>query len=78
MEPDEIQPIQCILREVDLNFVLGYDRADFDETIAALASGKIKPQPMVTDVISVEQVPAMFQTLRQPGNHAKVMVEFPH
>jgi threonine dehydrogenase-like Zn-dependent dehydrogenase len=78
MEPDEIQPIQCILREVDVNFVLGYDPTDFDETIDALASGKIKPQPMVTDVIAVEQVPEMFQTLRHPGNHAKVLVEFPH
>src|SRR5262249_25975491 len=38
MEPEEIQPIQCILREVDVTFVLGYDRSDFDETITALAS----------------------------------------
>jgi threonine dehydrogenase-like Zn-dependent dehydrogenase len=77
MEADEIQPPQCILREVHVNFVLGYDLADFDETIAALPAGKIKPQPMVTDIIGVEQVPEMFQTLRHPGDHAKVLVEFP-
>jgi (R,R)-butanediol dehydrogenase/meso-butanediol dehydrogenase/diacetyl reductase len=77
MEADEIQPVQCILREVSVNFVLGYDPPDFDETIDALATGKIKPQPMVTDIISVDQVPDMFQTLRTPGNHAKVLVEFP-
>ncbi|MBV8056170.1 MAG: zinc-binding dehydrogenase [Deltaproteobacteria bacterium] len=78
MEADEIQPLQCILREVDITFVLGYDPADFDETIDALAADKIKPQAMVTDVIGVEQVPEMFQTLRRPGAHAKVLVEFPH
>jgi threonine dehydrogenase-like Zn-dependent dehydrogenase len=78
MEADEIQPLQCIMREVDVNFVLGYDPADFDETISALASGKIKPQAMVTDIVGVEQVPQMFQTLRHPGDHAKVLVEFPH
>jgi threonine dehydrogenase-like Zn-dependent dehydrogenase len=78
MEADEIEPLQCILREVNLNFVLGYDPADFDETIDALTNGKIKPQPMVTDVIRVDQVPEMFQTLRHPGSHAKVLVEFPH
>ena len=77
MEPDEIQPLQCVLREVSVNFVLGYDPADFDETIDALATGKIKPQAMVTDIIGVERVPEMFQTLRAPGNHAKVLVEFP-
>ena len=78
MEADEIQPVQCILREVSVNFVLGYDPPDFDETIDALATGKIEPQPMVTDIIGVEQVPEMFQTLRRPGAHAKVLVEFPH
>jgi (R,R)-butanediol dehydrogenase / meso-butanediol dehydrogenase / diacetyl reductase len=78
MEADEIQPILCTMREVEAKFVLGYDPADFDETISALANGTIKPQPMVTDIIGVEQVPEMFQTLRHPGNHAKVLVEFPH
>jgi (R,R)-butanediol dehydrogenase/meso-butanediol dehydrogenase/diacetyl reductase len=78
MEPDEIQPLQCIMREIDVSFVLGYDPADFNETIEALATGRIKPQPMVTDIISVDQVPEMFQTLRRPGTHAKVLVEFPH
>jgi (R,R)-butanediol dehydrogenase/meso-butanediol dehydrogenase/diacetyl reductase len=78
MEADEIQPLQCVLREVDVSFVLGYDPADFSETIAALATGEIRPHSMVTDIIGVEQVPEMFQTLRQPGTHAKVLVEFPH
>lgn len=78
MEPDQIQPIQCIMKEVSINFALAYDRSDFDETIAALTTGKIKPQPMVTDIITVEQVPEMFAALRQPGARAKVLVEFPH
>jgi len=78
MEPDQITPVKCIFKEVSVNFVLGYDPADFDETINALSSGKIKPQPMVTDIIEVEQVPEMFEALRKPGNRAKVMVEFPH
>jgi (R,R)-butanediol dehydrogenase/meso-butanediol dehydrogenase/diacetyl reductase len=78
MEPDQIQPLQCIMKEVSVNFVLGYDPADFDETISALASAKIKPQPMVTDVIAVDQVPEMFQALKRPGARAKVLVEFPH
>jgi (R,R)-butanediol dehydrogenase/meso-butanediol dehydrogenase/diacetyl reductase len=78
MEADEIQPLQCIIREVEVNFSLGYDPPDFDETIDGLAAGKVKPQPMVTDIIDVERVPEMFQTLRHPGDHAKVLVEFPH
>jgi threonine dehydrogenase-like Zn-dependent dehydrogenase len=78
METDQIQPMRCIFKEVSLNFVLGYDPGDFDETIEALASGRIRPQAMVTDIISVEQVPEMFEALRRPGARAKVLVEFPH
>jgi (R,R)-butanediol dehydrogenase / meso-butanediol dehydrogenase / diacetyl reductase len=77
MEPDQITPVRCIFKEVSVDFVLGYDPVDFDETINALSSGRIKPQPMVTDIIAVEQVPEMFEALRKPGNRAKVLVEFP-
>jgi (R,R)-butanediol dehydrogenase/meso-butanediol dehydrogenase/diacetyl reductase len=78
MEPDQIMPLKCVIKETVINFSLGYDRADFDDTIAALASGRIKPQPMVTDIISVDEVPAMFEALRKPGARAKVLVEFAH
>jgi len=78
MEPDQIMPLQCILKEVSLEFVLGYNHAEFAETIAALSSGRIDVKPMITDVIGVEAVPEMFQTLRNPTSQAKVIVEFPH
>jgi threonine dehydrogenase-like Zn-dependent dehydrogenase len=78
MEAEQIMPLQCILKEASIDFVLGYDPSDFDETIGALATGKIKPQPMVTDIIAVDEVPDMFQALRRPGTRAKVLVEFPH
>ena len=78
MEPDEITPVRCVFKEVTVNFVLGYNDAEFQETIDALANGRIDPLPMVTDVIGVEQVPEMFHALRKPGTRAKVMVEFPH
>ncbi len=78
MEPDQITPVRCIFKEVSLHFVLGYADAEFQETIDALAEGKIDARPMVTDVITVDQVPEMFQMLRKPGSRAKVIVEFPH
>jgi (R,R)-butanediol dehydrogenase / meso-butanediol dehydrogenase / diacetyl reductase len=77
MENDHLVPLICIMKEVSLDFVLGYDPADFDETIEAIASGRIKPQPMVTDVIAIDEVPEMFAALRKPGARAKVLVEFP-
>jgi len=78
MEPDQISPLACIFKEVGIEFIVGYNRAEFNETIAAIASGKINPRPMITDVVTVEQVPEMFEALRNPGGRAKVMVEFAH
>jgi (R,R)-butanediol dehydrogenase/meso-butanediol dehydrogenase/diacetyl reductase len=78
MEPDEITPVRCIFKEITVSFVLGYNDAEFQETIDALSQGKIDPRPMVTDVIGVEQVPEMFAALRKPSGQAKVIVEFPH
>ena len=78
MEPDEITPVRCIFKEITVSFVLGYNDAEFQDTIDALSQGKIDPRPMVTDVIGVEQVPEMFAALRKPGDQAKVIVEFPH
>lgn len=78
MEPDQIMPLHCIFKEVSIDFTLAYTRADFEETIAALASGKINADPMVTDIIGLEQVPATFEALRKPTTQAKVLIEFPH
>jgi (R,R)-butanediol dehydrogenase/meso-butanediol dehydrogenase/diacetyl reductase len=78
MEPDTIQPMLCIMKEIDVSFALAYNHSEFEEVIDALATGKINPKPMITDVIAVEELPAMFDALRQPGTRAKVMVEFPH
>jgi (R,R)-butanediol dehydrogenase/meso-butanediol dehydrogenase/diacetyl reductase len=78
MEPDLINPLACIFKEIGIEFIVGYNRAEFSETIAALASGKIDAKPMITDVVAIDQVPRMFEALKNPGARAKVMVEFPH
>ena len=78
MEPDTIRPVTCVMKEVSIDFALAYNRAEFQGTIDALASGAIDATPMITDVIGVDQVPEMFAALKRPGSRAKVMVEFPH
>ncbi len=76
MESDQISPMACVFKEVSLDFALGYTNSEFRETIDAMASGLIDAMPLVTDVISVDQVPEMFLKLRRPTSQAKVLVEF--
>ena len=78
LEPDTIVPMKCLMKEVSVEFVIGYTKAEFEETIEALASGKLNAKPMITDIIELDEVPAMFDALRRPGTRAKVLVEFPH
>ncbi|HKD70297.1 MAG TPA: alcohol dehydrogenase catalytic domain-containing protein [Candidatus Binataceae bacterium] len=75
MVPDEINPHECINKSLTLDFSAGYTRADFETTIDALATGRIKAEPMITDVVSLDEVPAMFERLHQPNGPAKVMIE---
>jgi threonine dehydrogenase-like Zn-dependent dehydrogenase len=78
MEADSIHPMSCVMKEVQIQFALAYTRADFQETIEAVSNGTIDATPMITDVINIDEVPAMFTALKRPGPRAKVMVEFPH
>jgi (R,R)-butanediol dehydrogenase/meso-butanediol dehydrogenase/diacetyl reductase len=78
LESDSIFPLTCVMKELQINFALAYTRGEFQETIDALANGTIDATPMITDVINVDEVPAMFTELKRPGARAKVMVEFPH
>ncbi|MGH7822374.1 MAG: alcohol dehydrogenase catalytic domain-containing protein, partial [Candidatus Binatia bacterium] len=48
MGTDEIFPITGILKELEIDFVLGYTRSEFKETLCALASGRIDPRAMIT------------------------------
>ena len=78
LESDTITPLNCISKEVRMDFAMAYTHAEFRDTVEALSSGLIDPKPMITDVIELDQIPAMFEALRKPGSQAKVMVEFPY
>ena len=77
MMPDEINPHQCINKNLTIDFSAGYTRSDFQTTISALSAGTINAEPMITDVVSLDEVPAMFERLHQPNGPAKVMIEMP-
>jgi (R,R)-butanediol dehydrogenase/meso-butanediol dehydrogenase/diacetyl reductase len=76
MATDEIFPIHGILKELEIDFVLGYSRDEFRETLDAIATRRIEPSAMITDVIGLDGVPAMFTELATPNTQCKVEIEF--
>jgi threonine dehydrogenase-like Zn-dependent dehydrogenase len=75
MEHDQIEPIFAIGKELNLQFVLGYQPDEFAATLHHLAEGKIEADPLVTGKVGVEGVAGAFEELVTPERHAKILVE---
>lgn len=74
-QPDTILPLMGIIKELEIQFVLGYRPDDFDYVIAMIASDRIDVAHMVTDVVDLNALPAAFEALRKPSHQCKVMLE---
>ncbi len=74
-KPDTIMPLIGIVKELEIQFVLGYRPADFDYVIAMIASDRIDVEAMITDVVDLDRLPAAFEALRTPTHQCKVMLE---
>jgi (R,R)-butanediol dehydrogenase/meso-butanediol dehydrogenase/diacetyl reductase len=77
MEPDQIFPMQAVLKEVSLRFALGYSKVEFRETLAALDAARLAAGPLITDVVGIEDAPRAFEALMRPHTQGKVLIEFP-
>lgn len=76
MENDQFAPMAALNKEVDLRFSLGLEPGEIETAIAMLAAGRVNTAPMITDVISLDQLPRAFAELSTPNRQTKVMVEF--
>ena len=72
---DMILPLVGVVKELCLQFVLGYRPADFDFVIDMIAKDRVDVEHMITDVVSLDQLPAAFDALRKPMYQCKVMLE---
>jgi 2-desacetyl-2-hydroxyethyl bacteriochlorophyllide A dehydrogenase len=74
-QTDTILPLMGIVKELEIQFVLGYRPDDFDYVIAMIASDRIDVAHMVTDIVDLDALPAAFEALRKPSHQCKVMLE---
>ena len=72
---DMILPLVGVVKELCLQFVLGYRPADFDYVIDMIAKDRVDVEHMITDVINLDQLPQAFDALRKPVHQCKVMLE---
>ena len=72
-QPDAIMPFFGLIKELQIQFAIAYTRDDFETCMAMLAEGRVDVSPMVTDVVSLDELPQAFEDLRTPGHQCKVL-----
>jgi threonine dehydrogenase-like Zn-dependent dehydrogenase len=74
MQADTIHPLLGIVKELNLQFVLGYTQDEFAATLGHIAEGRIPTAPLITGHVGLEGVAAAFDALASPERHAKILV----
>ena len=75
MEPDRIEPFFGIVKELSLQFVLGYTPEEFARCLRLLAEGMVDAEALVTGRVGLAGVKGAFEELANPERHTKIMVE---
>jgi threonine dehydrogenase-like Zn-dependent dehydrogenase len=75
MELDTIEPMFGIVKELSLQFVLGYTPEEFARSLRLLAEGQVDAPSLVTGKIGLDDVKKAFEELGNPEKHTKILVE---
>jgi (R,R)-butanediol dehydrogenase/meso-butanediol dehydrogenase/diacetyl reductase len=72
-QPDTFMPLTGLFKELQIQFAIAYNKDDFETSVAMLGEGRIDISPMITDVVSLEEMPEAFEALRTPSHQCKVL-----
>ena len=75
LEPDTIQPLVGINKELSIQFCLGYTPEEFSRTLQLIASADLNVAPLITGEVGIDGVAGAFEALASPDEHAKILVE---
>ena len=74
MQHDSIVPMLGISRELNIQFALAYEPAEFRAALDAIADGAVDLSSWLTGTVDVDGIPQAFIDLAQPDLHAKILV----
>ncbi len=72
---DTFMPLFAIIKELRLDFVVGYRAQDFQFCLDMLAAGRIDPAPMITGTTNLDRFPAEFEALKKPDRQCKILLD---
>ncbi|MCC6949679.1 MAG: alcohol dehydrogenase catalytic domain-containing protein [Bradyrhizobiaceae bacterium] len=72
---DAIQPFEAVNKEVRIQMASFYELADFTRSVDALDRGAVEPAAMVTNEVSLDEMPEAFEKLKHRTHQCKVLVK---
>jgi threonine dehydrogenase-like Zn-dependent dehydrogenase len=75
METDRSEPMLGILKELNVQYVLGYTPEEFASSLRLIAEGDVDAAALVTATVGIDGVAGAFADLANPERHTKIIVE---
>ena len=75
MESDKNEPMLGIMKELNVQYVLGYTPAEFASSLKLIADGKVEAASLITAKVGIDGVAKAFDDLGNPEAHTKIIVE---
>ncbi len=73
-QPDSFVPFVALSKEVRLQTSAFFTRQEYEMALDVLDAGAAEPRAMITDTITLTDVPTVFESLRQRTHQCKVMI----
>ncbi len=73
-KPDTFNSFAMLSKEVRLVTSAFFTRSEFEAALDALNAGAVEPRGLITDTISLEATPDVFESLRRRTHQCKVMI----
>jgi threonine dehydrogenase-like Zn-dependent dehydrogenase len=75
MESDRSEPMLGIMKELNVQYVLGYTPDEFARSLRLIAEGEVDAAALVTAKVGIDGVAQAFADLGNPEAHTKIIVE---
>ena len=72
---DTYSPFQTMVKEVRIHPSMLYDLSEFEAAAAVLNAGVATPRLMVTETVSLQELPAAFEALRHRTTQCKTLID---
>lgn len=75
MEPDSVEPMMAMYKALTLKFSRTYTAAEFAAVLEMIGDGSLNVEPLISEPIGLQDVPAVFGDLAGLGARAKILID---